>query len=427
MRSDLVRLSRETKTSFMETSTHHAPGIAENIGFDLVGYHDLGGMPAFKLAIYQHANRWFLYVGHLWHRGWSVIDVTDPANPQLLRTLRGPANTWTIQAQAADGLLLTALEKPVPGWGIEEALPFEEGAQIWDIATDPADPQLVSTWRTGATGTHRNFYSGGRYAYMTATRPGFHRHLLVILDVSDPEAPVEVATWAWPTQDTANPSALDQAYLHGPAYVSGNRAYLSFGRVGLVILDISDPTAPTMVSHLDFGDLGSFLGCHSAVPLPDRNLLVVNSEAIEDGEDGQLNYVFVVDIADETHPKVISAFPLPVPHAGLDYRSYYRKGGRFGPHNQHHYQDNPAHALLREHVLLTFFNAGLRLYDVTDAWQPVEIGCFVPEDPKVRLGVLPERDLVTQFEDVLVDARGYIYCSDKNHGLFVLRTLEPLR
>jgi hypothetical protein len=28
---------------------------------------------------------------------------------------------------------------------------------------------------------------------------------------------------------------------------------------------------------------------------------------------------------------------------------------------------------------------------------------------------------VTQFEDVLVDARGYVYCTDKNHGLFVLR------
>jgi sugar lactone lactonase YvrE len=29
--------------------------------------------------------------------------------------------------------------------------------------------------------------------------------------------------------------------------------------------------------------------------------------------------------------------------------------------------------------------------------------------------------LVTQIEDVVVDRRGYIYCTDKNHGLFVLR------
>ena len=44
----------------------------------------------------------------------------------------------------------------------------------------------------------------------------------------------------------------------------------------------------------------------------------------------------------------------------------------------------------------------------------------MPGAPKKRRGPLPTH-LVTQFEDVLVDARGYIYCTDKNHGLFVLR------
>ena len=44
----------------------------------------------------------------------------------------------------------------------------------------------------------------------------------------------------------------------------------------------------------------------------------------------------------------------------------------------------------------------------------------VPPDPTVRRGVLPKK-LVVQSEDVLVDARGYIYLTDKNHGLYVLR------
>ena len=30
--------------------------------------------------------------------------------------------------------------------------------------------------------------------------------------------------------------------------------------------------------------------------------------------------------------------------------------------------------------------------------------------------------LETQFEDVLVDVRGNIFCTDKNTGVFVLRT-----
>ena len=48
-------------------------------------------------------------------------------------------------------------------------------------------------------------------------------------------------------------------------------------------------------------------------------------------------------------------------------------------------------------------------------------GFFVPEDPTVRRGPKPADALLSQFEDVIVDARGYIYCTDKNHGLFVLR------
>jgi hypothetical protein len=35
--------------------------------------------------------------------------------------------------------------------------------------------------------------------------------------------------------------------------------------------------------------------------------------------------------------------------------------------------------------------------------------------------MLPKTALVTQSEDVIVDARGFIFFSDKNHGLHVVR------
>lgn len=76
---------------------------------------------------------------------------------------------------------------------------------------------------------------------------------------------------------------------------------------------------------------------------------------------------------------------------------------------------------------MAYFKAGLHVFDIADPHVPVETGWFVPEDPTERRGTLPST-LVTQFEDVFVDARGYIYCTDKNHGLFVLRTVgEPRR
>ena len=78
-------------------------------------------------------------------------------------------------------------------------------------------------------------------------------------------------------------------------------------------------------------------------------------------------------------------------------------------------------------VFLTYFNAGLRVYDIRDERSPKEIACYIPPDPSQRLGPLPKSGLVTQSEDVLVDARGNIFVSDKNRGVVVLRLDESLR
>src|SRR5881296_218238 len=43
-----------------------------------VGYSDLQGRPGFKMSIRQVGDRWYLYMGHLWHYGWSIVDVTNP-------------------------------------------------------------------------------------------------------------------------------------------------------------------------------------------------------------------------------------------------------------------------------------------------------------------------------------------------------------
>ena len=66
-------------------------------------------------------------------------------------------------------------------------------------------------------------------------------------------------------------------------------------------------------------------------------------------------------------------------------------------------------------------NAGLRAYDISDERLPKEIGYFLPPDPVKRLGPLPKTGLVAQSEDVVVDARGNVFVSDKNHGIYVLR------
>jgi hypothetical protein len=401
-----------------------APGVLESRNVAFIGYHDLEGRPGFKMALVQHGERWVLYVGHLWEPGWSALDVTSPERPELVWTKPGPRGTWTIQVQAADGLLLTALEKPMPGWLPPGHNERDEGIVLWDIKDDPFSPMELGRFRTGGTGTHRNFYNGGRYAYVAGSPPGWDGNILIILDVSDPSLPREISRWGLPEQRLA-PETEPQSrsfYLHGPPYVRNGKCFASYGKAGAFVIDVEDLSEPKLLSTVSFGSLGSPLGCHTYAPLGSSNVLLANSEALtEPPLEEPLNYLFLLDGTDPEDPRIMAACPLPSPEDGLGYHSYYDKGGSFGPHNVHIDHGLPELYGGSDVVFATYFNAGLRVFDVRDPREPVEVAYFVPTDPVVRKGPFPAGALVSQLEDVLVDSRGYVYCTDKNHGLFVLR------
>jgi hypothetical protein len=403
--------------------------------FELVGYHDLDGKPGFKLAMQVVDDHWYLYHGHFWEPLWTILDVTDPSKPRAAAQVPGPRGTWTLQVQVADGKLVTALEHPLPGWGGEPGVQPEEGIYVWDVS-DPARPRRLSHWKTRGSGTHRNHYDGGRYVHLAAGMPGFDGNIYVIVDIEDPARPREVGRWfvpeqyvaggARPTPPADGPS-IPRISLHGPAYVEGDRAYLGYGGAGMVILDISDVSLPRLVSRLEFGPaFTNSLGMHTVIPLKRRNLAIVNTEAIAESSDEPLNFAGLVDISDERDPRLISLFPTPIPPPGGPYPNFQKRGGRFGPHNQHHPQHQPWLLDRDDLVYLTWFNAGLRVYDIHDPYLPREVGYFLPDDPTERRGPLPKTALVTQSEDVLVDARGYAYLTDKNHGLHIVRYIGEL-
>lgn len=398
------------------------PGKSYSENFEAVGYIDLEGRPGFKMALHKAGSRWYLYVAQLWVSGWSIIEVTDPARPRFVRYIEGPPHTWTLQVQVADGKMITSLERIPPGWG-DAADTFAEGFLIWDLA-DPENPQQLGQFKTGGKGTHRNYYAGGRYVYATGLPEGYEGHILQIVDIADPANPKEVSRWWRKGQWTAGgeSGAPHDTDLHGGSYVKGDRAYLPYGGGGFVTLDISDVTKPRLVCDLPFSPpFASRIAVHTALPLVKRPLVVVNSEAIQEKCDEPLGFAGIVDVSVETRPRLVSLFPLPVPPQGAPYRNFCEKGGRFGPHNQHQpqFQD----ILLQDEnvVFLTYFNAGLRAYDISDERQPREIGWFVPPDPVERRAPLPKSALVCQSEDVLVDNRGNAFVTDKNHGIYVVR------
>jgi hypothetical protein len=426
---------------------HARGGHAHNV--EAVGYTDVDHRPAFKMAVREVAGRWFLYVGHFWHSGWSILDVTDPAKPEVARFVpHGHLNTWTLQMDLSGDTMVTALEKPFANFGGDPQAPFDEGVVIWDIA-DAVNPQRLGHYRTGGTGTHRNGYPGGRYVHLAAGMPGFKGNIYVILDITDRAQPHEAGRWWIPGQETdgaqANsvpPSTLaasglrlgpqclcgvfcgsagEDISLHGPPYVSGNQAYLPYGAAGVVILDISDVARPRQIGCLRFSPpFHSRFGVHGVLPIPERGIAFVNSENVTYAK-GPAHHASIVDISDPREPYLLSLFPEPIPAPGAPYSDFTRRGGWRGPHNINHHQHHPDVQKQGRLFYIAHFNAGLRVYDVANTRLPREVGYFIPPDPSRRYGPLPEDKLVAQTEDVVVDRRGFIYISDKNQGIWILR------
>jgi hypothetical protein len=402
---------------------------------ELLAYHDLDGRSGFKLALQEVAGRFFLYVAGLSHSGWSVLEVTDPEHPELLRFVDGPPNTMTLQVQVADRMMITGLEHPFPGLSLSDSAPPQDGFLIWDVK-EPDRPQLLGRWVSGETGTHRNFYSGGRWVYATSTLPGFEGHILAIVDIEDPANPKVTGKWWYPGQNKAAGESytaeeerrLTSGHpfpgefglgLHGGAYVVGDRAYCPWKRAGMVILDVSDKERPKRVSTLSvYPPLGSTIAVHSAVPLVGRDVVVINSEALQERSAEPADYVATVEISDECDPMIMAVFPPPRPPKSYGCRSFVEKGGRFGPHNQHQQQGLDCLAPNDRFVYLAYFNAGLQIYDVSDPRDPFIDAYYIPDDPEERLGPVPS-ELVHQAEDVIVDRRGVVYMSEANSGIYV--------
>jgi hypothetical protein len=108
----------------------------------------------------------------------------------------------------------------------------------------------------------------------------------------------------------------------------------------------------------------------------------------------------------------IATFPSPAEE------DYCAKGGNFGPHNLH--ENRPGAFQSSRLIFATYYNAGVRVYDIADPFRPREIGYYVPPAPERLIDPRPNRPLVTQSNDCYVDVNGLMYVTDSNGGLNIL-------
>ena len=450
----------------------------------LVGYHDLQARSAYQPIVHAYGDRRILFVGQhageamnpktgvVEVNGMTILDVTDPTTPVLLRHVppTGEEASGTQHVQICDGSQLPNGDpNRVYLMRTNGLLSYE----LFDV-TDPAEPHFLRTIATTGVSARAQSSRGNRethkgqwecetgIGYFNGTPEGWRvTRVLQAFDLSNPDEPRHIRDFGlvgWePGAGGAFP-ANSVSGLHQP-YVVDNRMYLGYGSGNdgtLQILDVDkflsgdpasdDPYAPTpenlLYPQIARLDMPTYWGVHTAKPVYDvpvrgyeddlengtRDILLVPSEAGGGARrcQGTRDVMFILDITQEDKPFPISTYP-----AAEEPGDFCHRGGRFGPHSIND-ADHPGFD--GRLVVLSYFNGGIRAVDIRDPFNPVEVGHFVPEITENTTELCVEVDgaeicdAVIQTNNVNIDDRGYIYAVDRSStGLHIVELTGDAR
>jgi hypothetical protein len=342
------------------------PGVnATAVGLDGVAYLGTWGSPSYCPG-----------------SGARIIDLHDPYSPVRIGAAAAYPGTTAEHLAAVNfdtwafrgNVLFAGIQRCNAGGG------SPSGLAIWDVS-EPANPRELSFFATGRQprGVHEFTVGaiGDRwYAYLAVPNSelGDGRGDLRILEVTDPTAPVEVATWG-ARRDGGLPigsgrqcapdcrGSEPQVFLHSVALSRDSRtAYLSYWDLGVILLDVSEPSSPRWIGR--FAEPRAAEGNTHSVSIARDGTLALVADETAGPPWGRLR---LVDIQDPTNPVQVGSFESP--NSARDTR-----GGQYAYsiHNPLADDRDPNKAYL------AWYADGLRVIDVSDAAAPVEIGSWIP-------------------------------------------------
>ena len=388
----------------------------------LISHDDLGGFGNIGEGIDLHQasdGRRTLYLAHeSAPKNFTSVDVTDIKNPKMLAQtdLKYPhlrSNSLSIWGDT----MLVAYQSQAPGQpGV--------GMEAFDIS-NPDKPESISYLDLSgdySRGCHCLWWVDGEYAHLSTGAADFQPRdqkddqLYMIVDVGDPSRPAEAGRWWVPGTregDEAPPLPRHPDFDTGHSVHNANvypqrpdRAYCGWKDSGVIILDISDKARPSMISQVNFAP--PFPGfTHTVLPLFGRDLLVVTQEATHNGGGDYPKLVWIMDNRLETNPVIISTLPMQ------DTDDFFNRPGRYGAHNIHENQPVATSYKSDELVFATFFNGGIRVFDLANPFQPQEVASFIPP--------IPDSAPANGINDIFVDENRILYVVDRiKGGLYIL-------
>jgi hypothetical protein len=391
----------------------------------LIAHHELegfGGMGEGMALQATRDGRRILWLAHeSAPKNFTGVDVTDPRAPRVVAQTELPhAKMRSNSLDVVGDVMAVAYQTSTVG--LQPA-----GFDLFDVSV-PEQPKRISHFDASgphSRGVHAVWFVDGEFVHMASGAPDFRpRNPLDdqcyrIVDVRNPAKPVEAGRWWLPGtregDDAPPPARLAPKFDAGFRAHNTNvfparpdRAYVGYLDAGAVILDISDKARPKLVSQWRYSP--PFNGfTHTVLPLFERGLLIVSDECIQDDGADWPKLVWVVDARVETNPVPIGTFPAP------PYEAFAKRGGRFGAHNLHENLPVPTSWRSDRIIVGTFFNAGVRAYDISNPYQPQEVAYFVPGAPRMSpVGAV-------QLNDVYVDERRIVYTVDRHvGGLYIL-------
>ena len=381
---------------------------------ELQGFGGIGEGMAIQLTRDKRRLLWLAHESA--PKNFTAVDVTDPREPKLVVQTDLPHGRVRSNSLDVVGDTL-GVAYQTQEVGLKPA-----GFDLFDISR-PESPRLISHFDASgphSRGVHALWFVDGEYLHMAGgaadfepTHP-FDDQFYRIIDVRNPSRPQEVGRWWYPGTHKGDsappPRRLDPKFDLGFRAHNTNvypkrpdRAYIGYIDGGAVILDISDKARPKAVSTWRYSP--PFNGmCHTVMPLFERNLLIVSDECVQDDGRDWPKLVRVVDAREETNLVPIATFP-PLP-----YEAWAHRGGRSGAHNLHENLPVPGSFQSDRIIVGSFFNQGVRAYDVSDPYTPREVAYLVPGAPRLSPAG------AVQINDVYVDDRNIVYAADRLVG-----------